>query len=79
MHRQEYRSGLRYRPPLAIGGHGLNRVPPPAGFDDDPESFPETPGLWRCHHCYVLIADHELDERFYPRPCMGRVAALTAA
>lgn len=70
--RGEYRSGLRgYSQPLGLGGHGFSIIDPPDGFDDDPESFPETPMLLMCHGCFLIVADFELREGFYPRPCTG--------
>lgn len=81
-----YRTGLReprwgrsgYRP-SALGGHTFTLVR--EGVAASPGMFAgdELPTVWRCSHCHLLRASHELREGFLPKPCMGRVRALTAA
>lgn len=73
-----YRSGLRFSPPLALGGHAFVQrtvaTPPGEGLF----AVPATAALWQCVRCCWIGPTWAITERFYPRPCMGNVAQLTA-
>lgn len=73
-----YRSGRMFRPPLANKGHSFVLTPPPEGWEADPESFPETPAVFRCTACHLLATGWAISERWIDGPCMGSVAPLPA-
>jgi hypothetical protein len=82
-----YRTGLKFRPPLALGGHAFVVARDESvALSYEPNANTGTllgleavaPTIWRCLDCHVHLAHHELVEGNYPRPCMGRVRAITA-
>jgi hypothetical protein len=73
-----YRSGLRFRPPLAHGGHAFTMID--KGCDTaDLLAGPVRPSFWRCVNCSWTGPIWAITERFYPKPCMGHVARLAPA
>lgn len=74
--RHPYRSGLRFWPPLAIGGHGWQQVVD--GQEDGGGLLQalEKPAIHQCGLCYELRPSWAIREGFYSKPCLGRVAAL---
>lgn len=73
-----YRSGLRYRPPLANGGHSFVLIVESSAYPRLWDPPYDGPPLWRCVHCYGIVPEWAIRERFL-RPCTGTVAALVEA
>ena len=75
-----YRSGLKFRPPLAGGGHCWQIIV--RSQDGAPRgslwaaTHRPVPTVWRCVACYETAPSWALTEGFYSRPCRGRVRAL---
>lgn len=76
-----YRSGLKFWPPLALGGHTWQVVDEGVTLDENEGGLfavTEAPALYRCASCYLLLPRWAVDEGFYPR-CVGAVRALPRA
>jgi hypothetical protein len=71
-----YRTGLKFQPPLGLGGHAFLCVRDRVNGDTGLFAGGERPALYQCVRCYWIRPSWALTERFYPMPCMGGVAAL---